>query len=49
MSRSLADTDPAVSETLENEARRQRTQIELIASGQEPGGCADGRDRQIAR
>ena len=32
VSRSLADVDPAVSEALENEARRQRTQIELIAS-----------------
>lgn len=29
---SLADIDPAVSEALENEARRQRTRIELIAS-----------------
>ena len=29
---SLAETDPAVSEALENEARRQRTQVELIAS-----------------
>ena len=32
VSRSLADVDPAVSEALENEARRQRTRIELIAS-----------------
>ena len=31
-SRSLADTDPAVSEALDNETRRQRVQIELIAS-----------------
>ena len=31
-SRSLADTDPAVREALDNEARRQRNQIELIAS-----------------
>ena len=31
-SRSLADTDLAVSETLENEVRRQGVQIELIAS-----------------
>ena len=30
--RSLADTDPAVREALDGEARRQRTQIELIAS-----------------
>ena len=30
--RSLADTDPVVSEALANEQRRQRTQIELIAS-----------------
>ena len=29
---SLADTDPAVSEALENEARRQRTHIKLVAS-----------------
>ena len=29
---SLADTDPELSEALENEARRQRTQVELIAS-----------------
>ena len=29
---SLAETDPAVSDALDNEARRQRTQIELIAS-----------------
>lgn len=29
---SLADIDPAVNEALENEARRQRTQVELIAS-----------------
>jgi len=29
---SLADTDPAVSDALDNEARRQRAQIELIAS-----------------
>ena len=29
---SLADTDPAVSEALENEARRQRTHVELVAS-----------------
>ena len=29
---SLADTDPALSEALDNEARRQRTQVELIAS-----------------
>ena len=29
---SLADTDPAVREALENEARRQRTHIELVAS-----------------
>ena len=29
---SLADTDPALNEALENEARRQRTQVELIAS-----------------
>ena len=29
---SLADTDPAVSEALDNEAHRQRTQIDLIAS-----------------
>ena len=32
VSRSLADVDPAVSKALENEARRQRTHIELIAS-----------------
>ena len=31
-SRSLADTDPAVSEALDNETRRQQVQIELIAS-----------------
>ena len=31
-SRSLADTDPAVREALDGEARRQRTQVELIAS-----------------
>ena len=31
-SRSLADTDPAVREALDGEARRQRTRIELIAS-----------------
>ena len=31
-SRSLADTDPAVREALDDEARRQRNQIELIAS-----------------
>ncbi len=30
--RSLADTDPAVAEALEGETRRQREQIELIAS-----------------
>ena len=30
--RSLADTDPAVREALDGEARRQRTQVELIAS-----------------
>ena len=30
--RSLADTDPAVREALDNEARRQRDRIELIAS-----------------
>ena len=30
--RSLAETDPVVSQALENEKRRQRTQIELIAS-----------------
>ena len=32
VSRSLADVDPAVSEALENEVRRQRTHIELVAS-----------------
>ena len=31
-SRSLAETDPAVREALDNETRRQRVQIELIAS-----------------
>ena len=31
-SRSLADTDPAVREALDNEAGRQASQIELIAS-----------------
>ena len=31
-SRSLADTDPAVREALDGETRRQRTQVELIAS-----------------
>ena len=31
-SRSLADTDPAVGEALDNEVRRQASQIELIAS-----------------
>ncbi len=31
-SRSLADSDPAVREALDGEARRQRTQVELIAS-----------------
>ena len=31
-SRSLADTDPEVSEALDNEARRQQIEIELIAS-----------------
>ena len=29
---SLAETDPAVSDALDNEAHRQRTQIDLIAS-----------------
>ena len=32
VSRSLAETDPPVREALDNETRRQRTQIELIAS-----------------
>ena len=32
VSRSLAETDPAVREALDDEARRQRVQIELIAS-----------------
>ena len=32
VSRSLAETDPSVREALDNETRRQRTQIELIAS-----------------
>ena len=32
ISRSLAETDPLVREALDNETRRQRTQVELIAS-----------------
>ena len=32
LSRSLADTDPSVREALDDEGRRQLTQIELIAS-----------------
>ena len=32
VSRSLAETDPLVREALDNETRRQRTQVELIAS-----------------
>ena len=32
VSRSLAETDPTVREALDNETRRQRTQVELIAS-----------------
>ena len=32
VSRSLAESDPVVRETLDNETRRQRTQVEFIAS-----------------
>ena len=32
VSRSLAESDPAVREALDNETRRQRTQVEFIAS-----------------